>query len=93
MPKRKREPLRMCLGCREMRPKKELIRLVGTSTGSVDIDPSGKRPGRGAYVCGKEACIERAIDTRRLGKALKKGVLSEAVQGLRREMEKRESGI
>ncbi len=89
----KKVPVRMCLGCREMRPKKELIRVVRTPAGTVEIDPSGKRPGRGAYVCSNGACIDRAVETRRLEKALKKGVLPETIQDLRREIERRAGNI
>ncbi|MEW6540137.1 MAG: YlxR family protein [Bacillota bacterium] len=89
----KKVPLRMCLGCREMRPKRELIRVVRTPAGTVEIDPTGKRPGRGAYVCGKELCVEQAVGTRRLEKALKTGVPSETIQELRREIERRAGGV
>ncbi|ACA59437.1 RNase P modulator RnpM [Candidatus Desulforudis audaxviator] len=89
----KKVPLRMCLGCREMRPKKELIRVVRTPAGTVEIDPTGKRPGRGAYVCGRESCVDQAVETRRLEKALKTGVLPETIQDLRREIERRAGGI
>ncbi|MBE0466757.1 MAG: YlxR family protein [Candidatus Desulforudis sp.] len=92
MPKKRKEPLRMCLGCREMRPKKDLTRLVCTSAGTVEIDPTGKRPGRGAYVCGSSDCVQRAVETRRLGKALRQGFSAEAVQNLRKELERREGG-
>jgi hypothetical protein len=70
-----------------------MIRLVHTAGGSVEIDPTGKRPGRGAYVCRQEACLDRAMEARRLEKALKQGVLSETVQNLRKEIERRESGV
>lgn len=89
----KKVPLRMCLGCREMRPKKELVRVVRTPAGTVEIDPTGKRPGRGAYVCGQESCVDQAVATRRLEKALKTGIAPATIQDLRREIERRAGGI
>ncbi|MBQ6526985.1 MAG: YlxR family protein, partial [Clostridia bacterium] len=49
--KQKKIPMRMCVGCREMKPKKELMRVVRGPDGTVSLDPTGKKPGRGAYVC------------------------------------------
>ncbi|MDL2259022.1 YlxR family protein [Eubacteriales bacterium OttesenSCG-928-K08] len=66
----KKIPMRMCVGCREMRPKKELIRVVRNSEGVVSIDAKGKAPGRGAYLCPEEACMERAFKTKALERAL-----------------------
>ena len=56
----KKIPMRQCLGCREMKPKNELIRVVTTKEGDVHIDPSGKANGRGAYVCPDPACLKKA---------------------------------
>ena len=53
--KPKKTPMRMCVGCREMKPKRELIRVVRSPDGAVSLDPVGKKPGRGAYVCRSEA--------------------------------------
>ena len=59
---RKRKiPLRMCIGCNEMRPKKELIRVVRSPEGDISIDKVGKKPGRGAYICMDQNCLESAI--------------------------------
>ena len=63
-------PLRMCLGCQEMKPKKELYRVVRTPEGSVEPDPSGKQNGRGAYVCPDAGCLQKAVKGRRFQKAL-----------------------
>jgi len=93
MAKKKREPLRMCLGCRQMRSKRELIRLVRTTDGTVEIDPTGKRPGRGAYVCRQAGCLDLALQARRLEKALRHGVAAETVESLRKEIERLESGF
>ncbi len=68
-------PLRMCVACRQMRPKKELVRVVRTpgtpeTPPAVVIDQTGKANGRGAYVCNDAACLERAQKTRALERAL-----------------------
>lgn len=55
----KKVPIRMCLSCRERKEKKSLIRLVRTLQGTLEIDPTGKKAGRGAYVCPSRACVER----------------------------------
>lgn len=66
---RKKIPLRTCLGCREIRPKEELLRIVNTSEGKIMLDPTGKTNGRGTYVCGRE-CLAK-VTRRRLSTALK----------------------
>lgn len=68
--KPKKIPMRMCVGCREMKPKRELIRVVRSPEGEVSIDPVGKKPGRGAYVCRSQACLARAIRQRQLERQL-----------------------
>ena len=56
----KKIPLRMCIGCREMKPKKELIRVVKAPNGDISLDITGKKNGRGAYVCKDAECIKKA---------------------------------
>lgn len=56
----KKQPVRMCIACRCGKPKRELIRIVRTKEGALSIDKTGKAPGRGAYVCADQACIEKA---------------------------------
>ena len=58
----KKIPMRQCLGCREMKPKKELTRVVRAPGGTVSIDSRGKSPGRGAYVCPNTACLQKALE-------------------------------
>jgi len=65
----KKIPMRMCVGCREMRPKKELVRVVRNAEGLVSLDPIGKAPGRGAYLCPDLACLEHARKTKALERA------------------------
>ncbi len=59
MPKTKKIPLRQCIACRELKPKKEMLRIVRTGEGKVFIDFSGKAAGRGAYICNDENCIKK----------------------------------
>src|SRR5438552_13837324 len=66
-PKRpKHIPLRTCVACRETKPKRELLRVVRTPDGHVTLDPTGKKSGRGAYLCAKLSCWETAIKKKRL---------------------------
>ncbi|NLJ41190.1 MAG: YlxR family protein [Clostridiales bacterium] len=74
--KKKKVPLRMCVGCQSMRPKKELIRVVKSPKGEISIDLRGKEPGRGAYLCNDPSCLEKA----RRSKALEK-TFGQSVQG------------
>jgi len=64
-------PQRTCVACRQTHSKRELVRIVRTATGDMQIDPSGKLPGRGAYLCRNRTCWELALAQRRLDHALK----------------------
>ncbi|HHT84280.1 MAG: RNase P modulator RnpM [Bacillota bacterium] len=66
----RKRPQRTCLGCREVKPKRELLRIVRTPEGGVEFDPTGKKLGRGAYVCPKADCVAEIAKTKRLGRAL-----------------------
>ncbi|MEA4888525.1 MAG: YlxR family protein [Clostridiaceae bacterium] len=83
----KRIPQRMCVACRTMRPKRELIRLVITAAGEIALDPSGKKPGRGAYVCRNRKCLEQSIRGHKLDKGLKSHVNDAVIASLAAEME------
>ena len=61
--------MRQCLGCREMKPKRELIRSVKSPEGEISLDFNGKKPGRGAYVCPSGDCLKRAIKSKALSRA------------------------
>ena len=65
----KKIPMRMCVGCHENKPKKELVRIVKSPEGEISLDFTGKKAGRGAYVCGNAACLELARKNRRLEKS------------------------
>jgi predicted RNA-binding protein YlxR (DUF448 family) len=81
--RRKHVPLRSCIACRETVPKRELIRIVRTPEGTIEIDPKGKHPGRGAYLCRKPQCLDAAFQQRRLAQALRCPVSAEDVAALR----------
>ena len=70
----KKIPLRQCLGCREMKPKKELVRVVRSPEGVISLDLKGKAPGRGAYICPDKACLERARKSKALSRAFDQSV-------------------
>ncbi|MBS4917257.1 MAG: YlxR family protein [Clostridiales bacterium] len=65
----KKIPMRMCTGCGEMKPKKELVRVVKSPQGEISLDLTGKKPGRGAYVCKNVTCLRAARKARRLERA------------------------
>lgn len=69
-PKPRKIPMRMCVGCREMKPKKELIRAVRSPEGEVSLDATGKKPGRGAYCCRSVDCLKRALKQGQLDRQL-----------------------
>lgn len=83
MPKVRRVPMRLCLGCGQMKPKKELTRVVRTPEGLVDIDTTGKKSGRGAYLCRSAECLDIAIKGKKLERALETPVSEEVVARLR----------
>lgn len=70
MPKTRKVPMRMCVGCREMKPKRTLVRVVKPQDGDAHLDLTGKNPGRGAYVCAKLECFKKARKSRGLDHAL-----------------------
>lgn len=67
--KPKKTPMRMCLGCGEMKPKKELIRVVKSPEGEISLDFKGKAAGRGAYICRSTDCLEKARKARKFEKS------------------------
>jgi len=67
----RKTPIRTCVSCRSSSDKKQLIRIVRMPDGEVRIDPTGKSPGRGAYLCGAKECLELAFKANKLGRALR----------------------
>lgn len=70
MMKTKKIPMRMCLGCGEMKPKRELIRVVKSKEGDISLDLTGKKSGRGAYICKSVECFEKARKARKFERSL-----------------------
>lgn len=81
-----KKPQRMCVGCREMKDKKELIRVVRTSESGAELDFTGKKPGRGAYLCNEEGCLKKAQKSRGLERALKVSIDEAVYQKLLEEI-------
>ena len=89
--KEKKVPMRMCVGCREMKPKKELLRVVKSPEGVVSIDATGRKPGRGAYVCRSAECLKRAIKQKQLERAFECALGEETRAQLVQELESLEA--
>ena len=83
----KKIPQRQCMGCRERRAKKELIRVVRGVDGTVSLDFSGKAPGRGAYLCPDPECLKKAIRSKALRRSLETEIPQEVYDRLEKEME------
>lgn len=75
-------PMRTCIGCQESKPKRELVRVVHTPSGSVEVDATGKKAGRGAYLCPKKSCWELAFKKHAIQRALKAELTAENMQAL-----------
>lgn len=84
--KTKKIPLRMCVGCREMKEKKSLIRVVRSPERLVSLDPTGKKPGRGAYVCREGECLARALKQKQLERQLQVSLGEEVSEALNAEL-------
>ncbi|MBQ5765673.1 MAG: YlxR family protein [Clostridia bacterium] len=83
----KKIPLRMCLGCNEMKPKNELIRVVKDPEGNISLDFTGKKNGRGAYICRSKACLEKAIKSKRIERSFSVAIPNEIYNSLEKEMD------
>ncbi len=83
----KKIPLRRCVGCREMREKPSLVRVVRSPQGEVTVDIKGKAPGRGAYVCRDAKCLKKAVKSGALDRALEHKIPDELLARLTEEME------
>lgn len=83
----KKIPMRQCLGCREMKPKRELIRVVRSPEGEISLDFKGKAPGRGAYICPAPACLKQAIKAKALERAFSTQIPKAVYEKLNEEME------
>ncbi len=86
--KSRKIPMRMCVGCREMKEKRQLIRIVRSPEGEVSLDPTGKKSGRGAYVCRSADCLKRAIKQKQLERQLETPLSEKAAAALHAELER-----
>ena len=86
-------PMRQCIGCREMKSKKDMIRVIKTPEGEITIDATGKKNGRGAYICCASECFQKAIKSKGLERSLKTNIPNEVYEELEKELIRLESGI
>ncbi len=88
----KKVPMRRCVGCGEMKSKKELLRIIRTAEDEILLDATGKKNGRGAYICPNEECFKKAVKAKGLERSLKMAVPKEVIENLAKEMEKVAAG-
>ncbi len=82
--------MRKCTGCQEVKDKRELIRVVRDPEGKVSLDRSGRKAGRGAYLCDDPSCLERAIKTKAIARSLEVEITADLYETLRQEMKQHE---
>lgn len=87
MAQMKRVPLRKCTGCGEMKPKRELVRVVKSPEGEISLDTTGRKPGRGAYVCRNGDCLRAARKARRLERAFSCQIPAEVYDRMEEELQ------
>ena len=88
--KEKKLPIRLCVACRQPMPKKELLRIVRSKEGNVSVDVTGKSSGRGAYICPKVECLDKAYKSRALARALEVEISEETYGEMRRVILRRD---
>ena len=84
----KKVPLRQCIGCGEMKSKKEMIRILKTETEGIVLDATGRKNGRGAYVCPDMTCFQKAVKSKGIERSLKTAILADVYESLEKEIEK-----
>lgn len=82
----KKIPMRKCLGCMEQKPKKELVRVVKSADGDISLDLTGKKNGRGAYICPEVSCLEKAKKAKRLERAFECVIPAEVYEAMESEL-------
>ena len=87
----KKVPMRKCVGCQEMKSKKEMIRVIRTSEGEFLLDATGRKNGRGAYLCPNSDCLAKAVKNKVLERSFKQAIPKEVYEALEKEMEVLES--
>ncbi len=90
--KQKKIPLRKCMGCNESKPKRELVRIVKNNAGEVSLDTSGKKPGRGAYVCFNTGCFAKVKKSKRIDRVLECTIPECVYDEMTQEIQKGETG-
>ncbi|MCC8132079.1 MAG: YlxR family protein [Oscillospiraceae bacterium] len=93
MQKVKKKPIRTCLGCGEPKEKRSLVRIVRTPEGEILVDPTGKKSGRGAYICPKSECLEKARKRRSLERSLECEIPSEIYERLSKDISEAQSQV
>ena len=83
----KKIPQRQCIGCGEMKGKKEMIRVIKTAEGEILLDATGRKNGRGAYLCPSEECLKKAIKNKGLERSFKMAIPKEVYESLEKEMD------
>ena len=83
--------MRKCVGCQEMKSKKEMIRVIRTSEGEFLLDATGRKNGRGAYLCPNSDCLAKAVKNKGLQRSFKQAIPKEVYEALEKEMEVLES--
>ena len=83
----KKMPVRRCVGCQKMKNKKEMIRVIRTPEGEFELDATGKKNGRGAYLCPSRECLEKAVKSKGLERSFKQAIPPEVYSRLEKEMD------
>ena len=83
---KKKIPMRKCVGCGEMKPKKELMRILRNEAGEFLVDTTGKKNGRGAYLCPSEECFRKAVRSKGLERSFREAIPQEVYEKLEKEM-------
>lgn len=84
--KKRKIPLRICIGCQQQKNKRELIRVVRTPAGQVELDPTGKKAGRGTYLCRCHSCFKAALTNKRIERSLKHPVSLAVIESLTEQL-------
>ena len=88
----RKQPVRQCVACHEKKEKRQLVRVVRSPEGVISVDARGKMPGRGAYLCRNAACLERAVRSRALQRALECEIPPQTLELLRTQIEEADDG-
>ena len=83
----KKIPMRQCIGCGEMKPKKEMLRIIKTAEEEILLDTTGRKNGRGAYICPNSECLKKAVKGKGLERSFKMAIPKEVYEALEKEME------